>query len=540
MAQSPARAVSAASDTRLPSSGFRRALGDELTGIHRDLLTLMHRVSLVDEEPEEEGAAAFTKLAPTLTEREVAIGLLERYSRWIDKVRPFVERSPTTPTDEFEGAFALMTSYVALRRTGSGITHAVWRELFEIESTQAVRHQLALLDSARECFAILDPRHRKTFEDLLLRFVPIDGKHYRVFAESARGDAEAEIELPFDDRDLENFVLRHCGPMRGALRGWTPSSMQPYAAFGERLFAAVFVGRVRDLYMRHAFVGTAGDVGLRLRLKLGASPRLANVPWEYLHDGSDFLALTGGVSVTRHLGADRPMRPLLVDGPLRIAVTVSAPSDQLVLDTAAEVKRLTSALAPMASAGLVQVDIARNGEVATLEAMLRAAETAGHPFHVWHFVGHGRYVAEEGATFLAFESRNGTTQMLSGFGLGTLLAAYPAVRLAVLNACEAGRSAPEDSLTSVGAALVSRGLAAVVAMQFSITDSAAICFADDFYRALADGSSLDTAVSDARRSIFFMPNESEWATPAVLLRADDGVIFDVARARHRRRPRPTD
>jgi hypothetical protein len=64
-------------------------------------------------------------------------------------------------------------------------------------------------------------------------------------------------------------------------------------------------------------------------------------------------------------------------------------------------------------------------------------------------------------------------------------------------------------------------------MQFSISDAAAIRFADDFYRALADDGSLDTAITDARRAIFFMPNESEWATPVVMSRAEDGVLFEM-------------
>jgi hypothetical protein len=68
-------------------------------------------------------------------------------------------------------------------------------------------------------------------------------------------------------------------------------------------------------------------------------------------------------------------------------------------------------------------------------------------------------------------------------------------------------------------------------MQFSITDTAAIRFADDFYRALADGGSIDAAVGDARRSIFFMPNENEWATPVIMSRSGDGVLFDMRKSR---------
>lgn len=506
------------------SDEFLSSVGTELAQLHGDLLTLMHEVALV-EEPRGESAATIV-LAPGPKQQQAAAMLLQRYRIWSDRVRPFLDRSPTAPTVAFDEAFALLSSYFALRRFGSGITQEIWRELFQLESAQVARHQLTLLAEAKECFALLNPRPRKCFEDLAIRFVPLEDRRYRVFAESRLGDAEGEMTVPFDDRDLENFILRNCDPTRGPVRGWAPPSVQPYADFGGKLFAALFSGPVRDLYMKHVAAMASAGTGLRIRLRVASAPWLASLPWEFLYDGSDFVVLTGAVSITRHVDTDRPVRRLRIEGPLRIAVTVSAPTDQAALDTTKEVEGLEAALAPLVSAGLVRVDVAPDGTLATLASMIRAADIAGNPFHVWHFIGHGRYLEREGGTYLMFENANGTSEMHSGFELGTLLSNHPALRVAVLNACEGARAAPEDSLTSVAAALVARGLPAAVAMQFSITDTAAIRFADDFYRALADDGSLDTAVADARRAVFFMPNESEWATPVIMSRAEDGVLFE--------------
>ncbi len=514
-----------------PSEIFLRSVATELTSLHGELMSLMHDVPLREEDGGEGGPPAIT-LAPTLAQRHDALALLQRYRHWSDRVRPFLDRSPMAPIADFEGAFQVLASYFALRRIGTGITHELWRELFELESAGIVRFQLELLDRARECFALLDPRPRTPMETLSIRFAPLDGQRYRVFAESVRGDVAGEMMVPFDAKSVENFILRYCDPLRGAVRGWTPASVQPYAEFGGKLFDALFAGPVRDLYMAHASAVAAGEAGLRMRFRVGETPALAGLPWEYLYDGTDFVALTGAVALTRHVDAHRMIRPLRVDGPLRIAVTVSSPTDRAPLDAAKEVDNLRAALAPLAAAGLVRIDVAPNGTLATLAAMLRSADAAGRPFHVWHFIGHGRHLEREGATFLTFESPNGNADLHSGFALGTLLAAHPALRLAVLNACEGGRGAPEDSLTSVGAALVARGLPAAVAMQFSITDLAALQFADDFYRALADGALIEAAVADARRSIFFMPNASEWATPVIMSRGGDGLLFDVRRAEH--------
>jgi hypothetical protein len=513
----------------LPADVFLRTVVDEVTALHGELLQLMREVPLVDFQPDGSPEVGIT-LDPASRQQHASAVLMQRFRAWFDRVRPFLDRSPTAPTNEFDEAFEVLSSYFALRRIGSGIAQKTWRELFELESAHFVGLLLGLLMESSECFALLNPRPARQMEDLVIRFAPIGDRRYMVFAESSRGDAQAEMKLPFEPRDVENFVLRHCDPARGAVRGWAPPSVQPYAAFGEQLFHTLFTGAVRDLFQQHAGAMAAGDVGLRIRLRMASVPELAAIPWEYLYDGTEFLALTGAVTLMRHVEASKPIRPLAVDGPLRIAVTVSAPTDRATIDAKAEIEGLKTALAPLVSAGLVRIDVAPDGTIATLAAMLNSAASSGHPFHVWHFIGHGRHSEREGVTYLVFENANGTPRLVSGFELGTLLAPHAALRIAILNACEGARAAPEDSLTSVGAAIVARGTPAAVAMQFSITDAAAIRFADDFYRALADRGSIDAAVADARRSIFFMPNESEWATPVVLSRASDGVLFDLRRA----------
>ena len=64
---------------------------------------------------------------------------------------------------------------------------------------------------------------------------------------------------------------------------------------------------------------------------------------------------------------------------------------------------------------------------------------------------------------------------------------------------------------------------AVVAMQFAVSDTAAIEFAGRFYAAVTHGWSVDRAVGDARRQL--ADHSSEWATPVVHLRGD-GILFD--------------
>jgi CHAT domain-containing protein len=102
------------------------------------------------------------------------------------------------------------------------------------------------------------------------------------------------------------------------------------------------------------------------------------------------------------------------------------------------------------------------------------------PWHVFHFVGHGRYDRVADESTLAFAGETGRTQPVGADDISRLLAEHHPLRLVVLNACDTGRGSAADAFSSTAAALIRREVPAVVAMQFVITDSAAIRFAQNF------------------------------------------------------------
>jgi hypothetical protein len=129
---------------------------------------------------------------------------------------------------------------------------------------------------------------------------------------------------------------------------------------------------------------------------------------------------------------------------------------------------------------------------------------------------------------LLFEDAAGRGSTVDGLRLGTILADHPTLRLAVLNACEGARTALNDPFSGVASALVLAGIPAVVAMQFEISDRAAIVFAEKLYSALVRGRPIDWALAHARKAIYADHNDIEWATPVLFMRTPDGQIFDVA------------
>ncbi len=103
------------------------------------------------------------------------------------------------------------------------------------------------------------------------------------------------------------------------------------------------------------------------------------------------------------------------------------------------------------------------------------------------------------------------------------------LRLAFLNSCEGARGSEGDAFSSTAATLVRRGVPAVVAMQYEITDEAAIEFSRDFYEAISDGLPVDAAVAEARTAVS-TKSALEWGTPVLYMRSPDGGIFDMRRA----------
>ena len=202
---------------------------------------------------------------------------------------------------------------------------------------------------------------------------------------------------------------------------------------------------------------------------------------------------------------------------------ISSPSGYASLDIEQEWRKLKDAVADLESRGLVVLERMENPTLIELQHRLR-----NENIHIFHFIGHGGFdeAAQDGV--LVLETDDGKANLTSGKYLGTLLHDEKSIRLAVLNACEGGRTSRHDPFAGVGQSLVQQGIPAVVAMQFEISDQAAITLSHEFYAALADGYPVDAALAEARKAIFAQNNIIEWGTPVLYMRGRDGQIFNLA------------
>ena len=151
-----------------------------------------------------------------------------------------------------------------------------------------------------------------------------------------------------------------------------------------------------------------------------------------------------------------------------------------------------------------------------------------HEYHVFHYVGHGVYDPSTAEGFLVLEDENSRSKLVSGSRLKSSLADESSLRLVVLNSCQGGRTSTIDPFGGTAQGLVQAGIPAVIAMQFEISDEAAIKFGQEFYGALADYFPVDEALTEARRAIYQDVNDIEWATPVLYMRSPDGVLFSPA------------
>nr|MBA2346079.1 CHAT domain-containing protein [Rubrobacter sp.] len=159
---------------------------------------------------------------------------------------------------------------------------------------------------------------------------------------------------------------------------------------------------------------------------------------------------------------------------------------------------------------------------------LRRAMRRGGPWHVFHFVGHGDFdVARQESAIALTDGETGREHLLRSRDLARLLDGHRYLRLVFLNSCEGARGSEGDPFSGTAATLVHNRIPAVVAMQYEVTDKAAIEFSRSFYEAVADGWPVDAAVTDARVAVS-MDSMLEWGTPVLYMRSPDGRLFDIS------------
>lgn len=347
---------------------------------------------------------------------------------------------------------------------------------------------------------------------------------------SPAGNHNGEFSIPINHDDLgsrlEKNGLKTRKPTdvkpprtRRSAKPVSDKSVIDLQEIGGQLFEALFQG---DTGL--AFAGSKGALAADDVLRVVVKPargisnyaELMSLPWEYLWDKGPekFIALEPNIVITRFPEARVPFREAVkVTGKLRMLAMASEPKDYPRLGMKKELDKLTE---------IPDIEVTIM-ETANIEDLARMAGRGN--YHIFHFMGHGGTVPDGGASSLVFEDEDRKGRHVTGEELNIALG--NSINLVFLNACDTARIGDDDPFAAISTELAAGGVPAVVAMQFPITDQAAIKLSTEFYKNVANRWAVDLALSDARRMLLLGPEiKTEWGTPVLFMRSPDGVVFD--------------
>ena len=289
-------------------------------------------------------------------------------------------------------------------------------------------------------------------------------------------------------------------------------------AFGSQLFDTLFQGDVRRLY-------DEARTRQRNRLDLVLTsmiPWIAEKPWEFAYDhGRQSFLATEEIHFVRNVLTNVPADPIApCDGPLRILVVSAQPVGFGRLSIDQEVAVIRRGFDPLVEAGLVEIDTLARATPSMIHDRLK---TGG--YQVVHFIGHGVFDEQSGEGRLIFVNENGSEYPLGERSVREIFRGR-GLSLVFLNSCESGRGGRSDFNKGVAQSLVAHGLPALVANQYSVLDSSATSFAQQFYSSLAQGLSLGQSAREARIAVNYLLHGEpiDWAVPVLYARDANATI----------------
>ena len=302
---------------------------------------------------------------------------------------------------------------------------------------------------------------------------------------------------------------------------------------GVHLFAWLFA----DPTLREAWENARGQhPRRRVRLRLDAqAPELHALPWEALRDPKNDLDLAAADATpfSRYLaGTWSPGSPIPTR-PIQVLVAIADPSDLGDYDLAPIDADAEWAALQAATSDMEDIALTRLPQPCTLRALAEALRPRGNTrYHALHVIAHGTYSArrQQAALYLADEANN--VAVVTDADFAALLKRQLAddddpdrLRLIFLASCESATRSTAHAFRGLAPALVNAGVPAIVAMQDTVSITAARAFSSTFYARLLQHGLVDLAGNQARAALLDAKS-GDAATPVVFSRLRSGKLFE--------------
>ncbi|MFG2808079.1 CHAT domain-containing WD40 repeat protein [Streptomyces massasporeus] len=351
------------------------------------------------------------------------------------------------------------------------------------------------------------------------------GTEWFVECSSELGEASIRVPPPYSKEELQSELQ---GVQNSLMKSYSLNIVRGASApeqsvreFGKLLAGTILRDQIFTQFDRCRIRAKEQGKSLRVLLRPDG-PQVSRIPWEYMVDPADparhdYLALR--VPVVRDLRLMNPISPMPLALPLRVLGVSALPEDLPPLEAQQERDRIVQIL-QRNSSEKVEVHWLPGDRYKDLERALSSGT-----WHVLHCVCHGGFDEEGDEGYIQLSGDDGSAMRFHARDFRRLIERSSQLRLVVLNACESAVSGSKNVFTSTAASLIDAGVPAVVAMQYEITDRAAVTFASAFYEWLAEGLPVDRAVTRAREEVKVRQGTLEWATPVLFLASETAQIF---------------
>jgi CHAT domain-containing protein len=299
---------------------------------------------------------------------------------------------------------------------------------------------------------------------------------------------------------------------------------------GAELFSFLF-SEIQDLFVKSLAKADKLQRPLFIRLCV-THPDLAAVPWEALYEPKkrSYVSTSEVTPLIRSVDLNQGKGIPPGEGPLRILVMASRVRtlrgvmiDSLEVDD--ELDMIKAALESLGKR--VSFELVPSAKPRDLGRSLKTGEGEdGNRWDIFHFIGHGGYDADRRMGYIVVQELGGPkgeklyTQDLKQY----LVKPGKTPSLVVLNSCSGAAEQKGQLFSSTAAELIQAGIPAVVAMQFEVSDDMGKEFAASFYGYLADGYSIQDALTATRLDLKFK-GFSEWITPVLYMQSTDPGVF---------------
>jgi tetratricopeptide (TPR) repeat protein/CHAT domain-containing protein len=274
------------------------------------------------------------------------------------------------------------------------------------------------------------------------------------------------------------------------------SRVERLREFGSQLYRKLFSPEIQKVWQAQK---DSNDF-LTLCLRIAPEARgLEALPWETLHDGGAFLAVSEKTGLSRLPLDIEPLDDLPpIPPPLKMLSFTSLPLELREygrLQIEREQELLLQAINHPASQGKVQVDFEDEAKLRILESSMESG------YHLFHFSGHGISPKDGGSLLLEDDDDKPRPTSVDEI-LKSLEKGFSTLRLAVISGCQTARASPITNFSDLARGLAAHRIPAVVAMQFKISDDSGLKLAERLYSKLLNGDSIEIAISQTRRQLW--------------------------------------